>query len=74
MANTKRDEVREFIKRETTNAISVLIATIADKEAGSVIRSNRENIAITVSWHIAEQYRFLELCDIMEWKRTRARR
>ncbi len=71
---SKREEVREFLKRETANAISMLIATMGDREAAATIRSNRESIATQVSWHISEQYRFLELCDIMEWKLTREKR
>ena len=72
--STKRDEVREFIQREAKNAISVLISNMAERQHGDVIRSNRDSIAGQIAWHIAEEYRFLELADIMEWKRTRVRR
>lgn len=74
MATTKREEVREFLKREIRNALGLLVVDMSNKENAEVIRAHRDSIATQVSWHIQEQYRFLELCDIMEWKRTRERR
>lgn len=71
---TKRDEVRDFIQREVKNALSVLVSNMANRQDGDIIRSNRETMSIQIAWHLTEQYRFLELADIMEWRRTRVRR
>jgi hypothetical protein len=71
---TKRDEVREFIRREAKKALGEVIANAPNREHAEIIRASRETLATTIAWHIAEGYRFLELADIMEWKRTRVRR
>jgi acetylglutamate kinase len=71
---TKRDEVREFIRREAKSALGEVVASIAHREQAEIIRANRDSLATQIAWHIAEEYRFLELADIMEWRRTRVRR
>lgn len=71
---SKRDEVRDFINRQARCALNELIGEMGNREQAEVIRTNRDYIANKLGWHIAEQYRFLELSDIMEWKRTRVRR
>lgn len=71
---TKRDEVREFLRREAKRALNDHCVDMSDRESAEVIRKAREGIALAVAWHIAEEYRFLELADLMEWKRTRVRR
>jgi len=71
---TKRDQVREFINKESAHAIEQHIAGMFNREAAEIIRLNRHELARAVGWQIAEEYRFLELADIMEWKRSRVRR
>jgi uncharacterized protein YsxB (DUF464 family) len=71
---TKRDEVRDFVKRESREALNSQIADMSNREHAEVIRQNRDYICAAVAWHLAEEYRFLQLADIMEWKRTRVRR
>ena len=72
--STKREEIRDFIKREAAYAVHQLASTMSDRTAAETIRVNVGMIAGQIAWHIAEEYRFLELADIMEWKRTRVRR
>ncbi len=71
---TKRDEVREFLRREVKRSINDHCADISDRELAETIRKSRDGIAVAAAWHIAEEYRFLELADLMEWRRTRVRR
>ncbi len=71
---SKREEMRKFIQRESRNAISLMIASMADRPSADTIRQHRESLANEISFHITEHYRFLELADIMEWKKTRTRR
>lgn len=70
----KRDELRAFINREAVHAMNDWAADEPDRETAETVRGRRAPIAGAIAWHIAEQYRFLELADIMEWKRTRERR
>jgi len=72
--STKRDEVREFIKRKASSAIADSIASMQDREAAEKIRVNRNYLASQIAFEVADTYPFLELADIMEWKRTRVRR
>lgn len=62
------------MQREATHAIYTFIANATNREHAEIIRTNRDNLASQIAWHIAGEYRFLELADIMEWKRTRVRR
>ena len=71
---TKREEVREFIQREVKNALYELIATMGNREHAEIIRTNRDFLSSNICWHIAQDYKFLELADIMAWRRTSARR
>lgn len=72
--STKRDEVRDFVKRKTRTAMSERLAAMSDRAAAETIRVNMDHIAAAIAYEIADVYPFLELADIMEWKRTRVRR
>jgi hypothetical protein len=72
--DSKQDQVREFIKRQIREALLVASAETSDRAMGETVRQNATYLASQCCWHIAENYRFLELADIMEWKRTRTRR
>jgi len=72
--STKREEVRDFVKRKTREAIAMHVAEMTDRVVAETIRGSMNSIASAVCWHINEEYCFIELADIMEWKRTRSRR
>lgn len=72
--STKRDEIRDFIKREVRQSLLVVCSDLGNREHAESIRMNINHLSVQVAFHIAEEYRFLELADIMEWKRTRVRR
>lgn len=70
----KREQVRQFIDGETRLAIADYISGMNNREHAEAIRQNRNSIAERISFHLWSEYRFLELTDIMEWKRQRVRR
>lgn len=72
--DTKRDEVRNFVKRKARTAVAERIATMGDRPAAEVIRVNMDHLCGAIAYKIADTYPFLELADIMEWKRTRVRK
>ncbi len=72
--STKRDEVRDFVKRRAWAAIAEKVARMNDRGHAETIRLNIEQLASGIAYEIADTYPFLELADIMEWKRTRVRR
>jgi len=74
MSESKRDVVRSMMIRRSKNAIAQQIAVMSNREHAEVIRQNLNGISTCIGWEIAEEYAFLELADIMEWKRTRVRR
>jgi hypothetical protein len=45
-----------------------------DRTGAEVIRQNRTQLARAIAYDLAEEYRFLEFCDIFDWKRTRAKK
>ena len=55
-------------------AMAERIATMSDRDSAEVIRKNMDHVAAAIAFEIADVYPFLELADIMEWKRTRVRR
>ncbi len=74
MSQTKKQEVYDFIRRKAKQAISIHSVEISDRAVAETIRANRSNLAEVIALEIAEEYSFLELVDIMEWKRSRVRR
>lgn len=72
--DSKVKQIRDFIQREAKHAIGAAILDMQDGEAREKIRANRSYLAQQIAWHITEEYRLLELMDIMEWKRQRVRR
>ncbi len=74
MSETKRDVVRELFEKQALTSIANSIAEMPNREHAEAIRLNRRYIASQIAWRIYDEYVFLELADIMEWKRTRARR
>ena len=71
---TKRDEVRGMVRRHASEALLLRSATMNDRGAAEVIRTNANHLADAVAYEVCEEYSFLELADIMEWKRTRVKR
>ncbi len=74
MSDTKRDQLRSMVRRRAGAAIAGRVATMSDRAAAEAIRQNIDQIASSIAFEIADEYPFLELADIMEWKRTRVRR
>jgi hypothetical protein len=74
MAYTKRDEVRTSIQRNAEEAILLHTTKMGDRVLAETIRQNAHYLANSVCWHLCEEYRFLELSDIFEWKRQKVRR
>jgi hypothetical protein len=71
---TKRDEIRAYIKRTIEEGVLLHSARMADRVAAETIRQRASALAGDISWHVCEEYRYLELADIFEWKRERVRR
>jgi hypothetical protein len=71
---SKAEEVRSLMERKVNAALAELIVTMSDREASEVIRRNMGTIGRVVGYEVCTEYSFLELADIMEWKRTRVRR
>ena len=74
----KKELIREFIARQVQSAIDHMAADrllqpIAGSEEAALLIRFKRDISHRVGWQVTEQYRFLELADIMEWKRTRER-
>lgn len=72
--DSKRDQVREFVKRKAKAAFADRIMTMSDRDSAETIRRNVDHLSAAIAYEIADTYPFLELADIMEWKRTRVRR
>ncbi len=70
----KREQVREFLRREISEGLQVAVVEMGDRGAAEVIRTQIGTLSNQISWRFYNEYRFLELADIMEWKRTRVRR
>ena len=71
---TKRDEVRDFIRSQADRALCECVADMMDRAQAEVIRANRKYLASYISYAVTDEYSFIELADIMGWKRTRVRR
>ena len=71
---SKNQQVRDFIERQVKESISVYVSQLSDRPSAEIINQHRTSIANRACWHITETYRFLELADIMGWRRTSARR
>ncbi len=69
---TKPDEIDAFIQRKVREALAEL--AMDNPELNDVLRQQRTTISNYVSSRIISEYGFLELADIMEWKRSRVRR
>lgn len=70
MKLSKRAEVREFIKRKAVAAIGEYALDVSETDIGKL----RYQVAGYIADEVFKEYSFLELADIMEWKRTRVRR
>lgn len=71
---SKRDEIRRFIQRRSFNALAQRVATMQNREHAESIRLSMESLSHAVAFEIADEYTFLELADIMEWRKTRVKR
>jgi hypothetical protein len=74
MTASKRDEVRAFIRRAAEEALLLKSTRMSDRTQAEVVRQISGALAESVCWHVCEEYRYLELLDIFEWKRERVRR
>lgn len=72
--STKKEEVYQFLRRKARNSIATYSVELSDRTAAEVIRSHRNALAETIAQGLLDDYVFLELADIMEWRRTRVRR
>ena len=71
---TKAEEVRQFIEAHVMTSLAESITEMTGREHAEAIRLNRRYLASRIAWHFNSQYVYLELSDIMEWKRQRVRR
>lgn len=73
---SKVDEVRGFISRCLDQALDQRIARLveANNTAAVTLRKESSEIRWTMEGIVTEEYRLLELYDIVEWKRQRVRR
>lgn len=74
MVDNKREQVRSMIQRRASRALAERTATMMNRDHAEAIRLNLQQLSSAVAFEIAEEYAFLELADIMEWKRIRVRR
>ena len=70
----KRDVLRECIQRRVKDAILIASATMSDRVAAEAIRQHAISLASNIAWHCCDTYEYMEIADIMEWKRTRVSR
>lgn len=73
---TKRQEIYKYMQRQAERALDNLIScnVSTSPEDARVIRRYSSGIALRIADEVSEHYRFLELADIMGWKKTRTRR
>ncbi len=71
---SKSEEIYHFMQRQTRAALVEWIASTSDRQSAEIIRQNLNYICNSVGDQVAKEYSFLELADIMEWKRTRTKR
>lgn len=71
---SKRDEIDGFVRRMACQAIAEIVCELPDGEVEHWLKLNRSYVARMVADQMSAQYGFLELADIMEWRRTRVRR
>ena len=71
---SKRDEMRGAIQRRALDAIRLFSASMGDRAAAEIIRANAYSLSRQVAEQCCGEYEFLELSDIMEWRRVRIRR
>lgn len=71
---SKESEIQSFIKQKALVALNEIIAELSDRQQAESVRNIRLAIAARVGWEVVSRYSFLELADIMEWRRTRVRR
>lgn len=71
--SSKRDQVREMIERKARRAIAEWIGD-NPQNSQQPLQQIRGTLALIVAQRITEEYEFLELADIMEWRRTRVKR
>lgn len=71
---TKHNEVYSLIRKLAEESTALASAEIADRAIVETIRVQRKWLATCVADRVVQQYNFLELLDILEWKRQRVRR
>jgi hypothetical protein len=70
----KRDEMRNAIQRRALSGIYQRCCTMNDRVAAEAIRVNAQMLSSAVAFECCNEYEFLEIADIMEWRRERIRR
>lgn len=72
--SSKEQLIDQFIERKTKAALYRYVGQMNDRVQAETIRQNITQICFHVSMEVSTEYSFLELADIMEWKRTRVRK
>lgn len=79
--NSKDEQIRAWIKRMASEAIDAHIAMRLRWEMKIGLTADvaglvrlRDDLAREIGEHAANEYRVLELYDIVEWRRQRVRR
>lgn len=70
---TKQQEVISFVRRIAREALADY-SLWCDADKAKFVRENYEHLSRMVGDRLGDNYRFTELADIMEWKKTRVRR
>lgn len=72
--SSKRDQVREMIERKARRAIAEWMGNNPNGASTKPLYEIHGTLAMLIAQRITEEYEFLELADIMEWRRTRVKR
>ena len=72
--DSKSTQIRLFIERQVKEAILLYSGEMFNRQTAEVLRLEARIIAQQAGCRVSNGYAFLELADIMEWKRTRVRR
>ena len=71
---SKQSEVHTFVKRMASRAVAEIVCGTTDQVVAQWLGRNRTYVALRIAEEVSAEYAFLELADIMEWKRSRVKR
>ena len=74
MADSKQTLVQAFIKRQVRAALADTLLYDTDEEYVKVVKKHHDRFEREIAYAVTSEYGFVELADIMGWKRTRVRR